>query len=179
MWILYISNSLCSILCWCTFGRNYSLKSFWIWRVLFEAPLKLHQVGWEASMHSHFQRWIKSERWWATQGHPQSCPEATPLISWLCAQGRYSCWEMNRRPSCRSRAALEQVFIQGVSCIAAFLFLSILTISSSLWKTSPQHDAATTVLHSYWSGDERCLVSSKYRPGIRSLWANSSLATLP
>ena len=24
-------HSLCSILCWCTFGSNYSLKSFWIW----------------------------------------------------------------------------------------------------------------------------------------------------
>ena len=66
---MYISiHSLCSMLCWCTFGSNYSLKSFWIWchklgtpifgqfcPFLFAAPLKLHQVGWEVSVRSHFQ----------------------------------------------------------------------------------------------------------------------------
>ena len=100
---MYISiHSLCSILCWCTFGSNYSIKAFWIWchkhgtpifgqfcPFLFAAPLKLHQVGWEASVHSHFSdlsRDFQSDSslgsGWATQGHSQSCPEAPSLISW-------------------------------------------------------------------------------------------------
>ena len=57
-----------SVLCWSTFGNNYSLESSWVWRYLlgtavfgeflpfFSAdPLKLCQVGWGASVHSHFQ----------------------------------------------------------------------------------------------------------------------------
>lgn len=28
---MYSIHSLCSILCWCTFGSNYSLDCFWIW----------------------------------------------------------------------------------------------------------------------------------------------------
>ena len=37
---MYMSiHSLCSILCWCTFGSNYSLKSFWIWCHKLSTPI--------------------------------------------------------------------------------------------------------------------------------------------
>ena len=66
---IYISiQTLYSILCWCTFGSDYSLKSSWVWRYtlgtpvfgeflpFFSAdPLKLSQVGAGASLHSYFQ----------------------------------------------------------------------------------------------------------------------------
>lgn len=49
-----------------TFGSNCSLESFWVWcykfgiseqflPFLFAEPIELHQVGWGASMYSHFQ----------------------------------------------------------------------------------------------------------------------------
>ena len=61
-------QTLYSVLCWSTFGSDYSLKSSWLWRYrlgtpvfgeflpfLTADPLQLCQVGWEASLHSYFQ----------------------------------------------------------------------------------------------------------------------------
>ena len=143
---MYISiHSLCSILCWCTFGSNYSLKSFWIWchklgtpifgqfcPFLFGAPLKLHQVGWKASVHSHFQispemfNRIQSGLW---LGHSRTFID----LSWshsfeilaLCL-GSLPCWKMNRRPSLRSRALWSR-FSARMSLYIAAIFPSILT----------------------------------------------------
>ena len=134
---MYISiHSLCSILCWCTFGSNYSLKSFWIWchklgtpifgqfcPFLFAAPLKLHQVGWEALVHSHFQ--IAPEMFnriqvWALAGPLMDIHRFVlkPLLWYL---GYLGCVLMvvvllNNEPSLQSevKSALEQVFIQDV-----------------------------------------------------------------
>ena len=54
---------------------------------LFSAdPLKLCQVGWGALLHSYFQ--VSPEMFesgWANQGHSETCPGATPVLSWLCA----------------------------------------------------------------------------------------------
>ena len=65
----------------------------YLWAVL---PIPLYSTsqapsGWMGSVGAqHFQ--ISPEMFnrilgsrWATQGHSRSCPEATPLISWLCA----------------------------------------------------------------------------------------------
>ena len=61
-------QTLHSVLCWSTFGSDYSLESSWVWRYklgtpvfgeflpIFSAdPLKLCQVGWEVLLHSYFQ----------------------------------------------------------------------------------------------------------------------------
>ena len=54
--------------------------------------LKLCQIGWGASLHSYFQGDVQSGSspgsGWATQGHSETCPQATPALSWLCAKGR-------------------------------------------------------------------------------------------
>ena len=47
-------------------------------------PLKLCQVGWGALLYSYFQ--VSPEMFdqvevWATQGHSETCPEATPALS--------------------------------------------------------------------------------------------------
>ncbi len=97
-------HSLCSILCWSTSGNYYSLKYFWVWcyklgtsifgRLLpfsFARPLKRHQVGWGTSVRrfSDLSRVVQSRSslgsGCATLGHSQSCPAATPLLSWLWA----------------------------------------------------------------------------------------------
>lgn len=74
----------------CTFGSNYSVKSFWmeshklgtpIFGKFFAAPLKLNQVRWEASMmRSHFQvspeMFNRIPVWatgWVTEWRSQSC----------------------------------------------------------------------------------------------------------
>ena len=69
-----------------------------LWAVL---PIPLYSTsqspsGWMGSIgaqpFSDLSRDIQSDSslgsGWATQGHSQSCPEATLLISWLCAWGR-------------------------------------------------------------------------------------------
>ncbi len=89
---MYISiHSLCSILCWSTFGTNYSLKSFRYDTTSFDhhhlqlsaillltsSPLKLCHVGWGQTHIFRFSRniWLGSSSGcgWATQGHSQSC----------------------------------------------------------------------------------------------------------
>jgi len=139
---MYISiHSLCSMLCWSTFGSNYSLKSFWVWRYklgtpiygqflpfFFAEPLRLHQVGWGASVHSHFQISPEMFNWvqvWALAGPLKDIHRVVPkpLVSRLS-----------------SRMSLY---------IAAFIFPSTLTSFPvpAAKKKSQQHDAATTTLH--------------------------------
>ena len=143
MYIPVSIHSLFSILCWCTFGSNYSLKSFWCHKLgttifgqfcpfLFAAPLKLHQVGWEASVHSHFQ--ISPEMFNRIQVWALAGPLKDIELSWshsfdilaVCL-GSLSCWKMNRRPSLRSRALWSRFSSRMSLYIAAFIFPSILT----------------------------------------------------
>ena len=35
---------------------------------------------------------------WATQGHSETCPEATPVLSWLCSEGCKFYWKVNLAP---------------------------------------------------------------------------------
>ena len=144
---MYISiHSLCSILCWCTFGSNYSLKYFWIWchklgtpifgqfcPFLFAAPLKLHQVGWEVSVHSHFQ--ISPEMFnrilvWALAWPLKDIHRVVlkPLLWYLgCVLRVVVLLKDEPSPQSEVKSALEQVFIQDPGYIAAFIFPSILT----------------------------------------------------
>jgi len=100
----YVSiHSLCSILCWSTFGTNYSLKSFWVWcyklgtsifgQFLFllcrnsQAPSGwMWSVG--AQQFSDLSRDVQSGSSlgssWATQGHSQSCPWVSCVILAVC-----------------------------------------------------------------------------------------------
>lgn len=80
-------------------------------------PLKLHQVGWEMSVHrqiSDFSRDVQMDSslgsGWATQGQSQDI-KTNPLISWLCL----SCWKMNCCPSQRSKWRRAAVCLSGQS----------------------------------------------------------------
>ena len=64
---------------------------------------------------------------WATQGHSETCPEATPALLAVCL-GPLSCWKVNLRPSLRSWA-LSSRFSSRISLyFAPFIFSSSLTI---------------------------------------------------
>ena len=143
---MYIGiHSLCSILCWSTFGTNYSLKTLGVWcykldtlifgqflPFFFAGPLKHHQVGWGASVHSHFQistcsisfksgLWLGNSRSFAEL----SCSHSFVFLA-LCLES-LSCWAMNLYPSLRSRALWSRFSSRMSLYIAAFIFPSILT----------------------------------------------------
>ena len=144
---MYISiHSLCSILCWCTFGSNYSLKSFWIWCHKLAHPslgsfahsslqhlsssIRLDGKRRCTAIFRSLQRCsigFKSGLW---LGHSSTFTE----LSWShsfdilpVSLGPLSCWKMNRHPSLRSRALWSRFSSRMSLYIAVFIFLYILT----------------------------------------------------
>lgn len=117
------SHSLSSVLHLCNFGSNGSLESFWtwchtyLWAVLRIPPCSTSQgpSGWMGSVSaqsfSYLSRDVQLDlslgSGWATQGHSQSCPEATPLLS-VCFG---SWWRVSSRPQFEVLTTLEKVFI--------------------------------------------------------------------
>ena len=103
----------------------------------FRAPLKLHQIGWEVSVHSHFQispgmfNWIQV---WALAGPLKDIHRVVlkPLLWYLGCVLRV----IKDEPSHQSevKSALEQVCIQDVSvhCCIHLSLLTSLTILTSL-----------------------------------------------
>ena len=63
----------------------------------------------------------------ATQGHSETCPEATPALSWLCAYGRCPVGKMYLHPSLRSWALWSRFSSRISLYLAPFIFPSILT----------------------------------------------------
>ena len=94
-----------------TFGRDNSLESSWVWRYklgksviweflpFFSADPQVLS-GWmgrvAAKLFSGLSRDVRSGSrpgsGWATQGHSEACPEATPVLSWLYSYCRYPGW---------------------------------------------------------------------------------------
>lgn len=62
----------------------------------------------------------------ATQAHSQSCPQATPLLSWLCAQTRVLLKD-ELPPQSEVKCTLEQVSIRDVCVYCCSSFASFLT----------------------------------------------------
>ena len=89
----------------------------------FAGPLKLHQVGWGASVHSHFQISLrfKSGLW---LGHSRTFTVPKPLLCYLgCVLRVVVLLEDEPLPQSEVQSALEQVFIKDVSvhcCITVF-----------------------------------------------------------
>ena len=55
---------------------------------------------------------------WATQGHSETCPEATPVLCWLCV---VVLLEGEPSPQSELLSALEQVFIKDLSVLCSVL----------------------------------------------------------
>ncbi len=107
---IYISiQTLYSVLSWSTFGSDYRLKSFWVWRnklctpgldflpFFFANPLKLDQVGWGPSVDSQLGLWLGHSRTFTELSLSHSCIALTVCL------GLLSCWKVNFQPSLRSR----------------------------------------------------------------------------
>ena len=126
----------------CTFGSDYSFKASWernyelgtlvsghFCPFLLAYPCKLRQVGWGASMHSHFQLFPQMFNWiqvWALAGplkDAQTFSEATPLFS--CVLRVVVLLEGKPSPQSEVQSALEQVFFKDLgvlSCIHLSLY---------------------------------------------------------
>ena len=153
---IYISiQTLYSVLCWNTFGSDYSHESSWAWHYklgppvfgeflpFFSAdPIMLCQVGWGESIQSNFS--VSSEMFDRVQVRALAGPfkdiqslVPKPLVRCLgCVQSEVL-------------SPLEQIFIKDLSVLCS-VDLSLdpeKSLSPCRWKTSPQHDAATTMLH--------------------------------
>jgi hypothetical protein len=141
-----------------------AFQTSWVWRYklgtpvfgeflpFFSAdPLKLCQVGWVALPHNYFQ--VSPEMLDRVQVRALAGPlkdiqrlVRKPLHVLAVCLGSLPCWKVNLCASLRSWALWSR-FSSGISLyFAPFLFPSILTILPVPDKTSPQHDAATTML---------------------------------
>ena len=134
---IYISiQTLYSVLCWSTFGSDYSLESFWVWLYRLCTPvdpLKLRQVGWRASLHSYFQvspKMFDQVQVWLWLGHSRTFRDLSRshscIVLAVCL-GSLSCWMVNLRPRLRSWALWSRFSSRISLYFAPFIFPSILT----------------------------------------------------
>ncbi len=81
--------------------------------------------------------------------------------------GSLSCWKVNLRPSLRSWALWRRFSSRISLYLAAFIFPLDCNQSSCpcSWKTPPQHDAATTMLHC-WDCIGQVMSSAWFSPHI-------------
>ena len=104
-YFFYISiQTLYSVLCWSTFWQRLQSWVFlgmtlqtWHICIWGGSPILCRSSqalsGWmgsvAAQLFSGLSRYVRSGSSpgpdWATQGHSETCPEATPALSWLCA----------------------------------------------------------------------------------------------
>ena len=126
-------QTLYSVLCWSTFGSDYSLESSWVWRFklgipvfgeflpFFSAdPRKLCQVGWGALLHSYSQ--VSQEMLDRVQVRALAGPlkdiqslVSKPLLHCLCCVLRVVVL-LEVEPSSQSEvlSTLDQVFIKNL-----------------------------------------------------------------
>ena len=135
-------QTLYSVLCWSTFGSDYSFKSSWVWLYklgtpvfveflpFFSAdPLKLSQVGWGVSLHSYFQvspemldrfksgLWLGHSRTFRDLSRSHSC-----VVLAVCL-GSLSRYKWNLGPSLRSWALWSR--FSSMISVLCFIHLSL------------------------------------------------------
>jgi hypothetical protein len=139
--ILYLHKSIQTlywVLCWSTFGSDYSLKYSWVWRYklgtpvfgeflsFFSAdPLKLCRVWWRVLLHSYIQ--VSPEMFdrlqvWALAGPLKDIKSLVPkpLLCCLACVLRVIVL-LEGEPSSQSEvlSTLEQVFVKDLSVLCS------------------------------------------------------------
>ena len=134
------------MLCWSTFGRDYSLESSWLWRYKLGIPvfgeflpffsvdsLKLCQVGWECrctAIFRSFQRCSIGFKSGLLLGHSRTFRDLSRshscMVLAVCL-AMLSCWKVDLCPSLRSWVLWSR-FSSNISLyFAPFTLTSILT----------------------------------------------------
>ncbi len=127
----------CNKLCSAAFGNDL---------LFFSSPLLLSSSV--RCTFSGFSRniWLGSSSGcgWATQGHSQSCLQATLAVFRVTVL-------LEGKPSAQSEVlnALDWVFMKAISIYFGALTFSSTLTSPCSWKTAPQHEAATSTLY-FW-----------------------------
>ena len=124
-------QTLYSVLCWSTFGSDYSLESSWVWchklgtpvfgeylPFISADPLKLCHVGWGALLHSYFQvslEMLDRVQVQALAGPLRTFRDPKPLLHCLgCVLRVVFLLEGEPSPQSEVLSALEQVFIKDL-----------------------------------------------------------------
>ena len=95
---------------------------------------------------------------WATQGHSETCPEATPALSWLCAYDRCSVGKWTFAPVWGPECS-GAGFHQGSLYFAPFIFPSIMT--SLPVPATEKHPHSMMLPPQLWWQHHWCQVSSR------------------
>jgi hypothetical protein len=72
---------------------------------------------------------------WATQGHSETCPEATSALSFVCVLRVVVLLESESLPQSEVLSALEQIFINYLS-VLYFYFIYLLLNLYLTWQVS-------------------------------------------
>ncbi len=135
---------------------------------ILSSSVRLDGKRWWTAIFRSLQRCsigFKSGLW---LGHSRTVTELlwshSVVILAVCL-GSLSCWKVNLRPSLRSWALWRRFSSRISLYLAAFIFPSIATSRPCSWKTPPQHDAATTMLH-FWDCIGQVMSSAWFSPHI-------------
>ncbi len=96
---------------------------------------------------------------WATLGHSQSCPKATPVLPWLCL-GSLSCWKVNLLPSLRFRMLWTRFSLRHPQYFGTLRFSSTLRSTSVPTAKKKSHSMRLLSAHFtfeiiYSAGDDQ------------------------
>ncbi len=136
-----------------------------------DSSVRLDGKRWRTAIFRSLQRCsigFKSGLW---LGHSRTVTEllwSHSFIILAVCLGSLSCWKVNLRPSLRSWA-LWRRFSSRISLVLGCIHLSLDCNQSSCpcsWKTPPQHDAATTMLHCWHRCIGQVMSSAWFSPHI-------------
>ncbi len=158
-------------------GKMQQVFHAWIWGSSAIPPCRSSPVlsGWMVNVGGQpifrsLQRCsigFKSGLW---LGHSRTVTEllwSHSFVILAVCLGSLSCWKVNLRPRSEVLSTLEKVFVQDIPVLGR-IHLSLDCNQSPCpcsWKTPPQHDAATTMLHC-WDCIGQVMSSAWFSPHI-------------
>ncbi len=136
---------------------------------ILSSSVRLDGKRWWTAIFRSLQRCsigFKSGLCWAIQEQSQSCCDSHSFVILAVCLGSLSCWKVNLRPVWGPEHSGEG-FVQDIPVLGR-IHLSLDCNQSSCpcsWKTPPQHDAATTMLHC-WDCIGQVMSSAWFSPHI-------------
>lgn len=123
---------------------------------------------------------------WATHEHPQSCPEATPLISWPCPSGPGPTERWSAAPSLRSRTPRSRLSLGLSLYIVAYysrLPLAVNPVRHCKDGIGEVISSASCfppngMFNIHAKGFSVCLIIPENFVPFKCLWANSRRAAI-
>ncbi len=162
---------------WVFLGKMQQVFHTWIWGSSDIPPCRSSPVlsGWMVNVGGQpflglsrdAQLGLSQGSGWAIQEQSQELLWSHSFVILAVCLGSLSCWKVNLRPSLRSWALWRRFSSRISLYLATFIFPSTATSRPCpcSWKTPPQHDAATTMLHC-WDCIGQAMSSAWFSPHI-------------